>query len=73
MSPAEKAMNAARQEEFRIRRAMEGMAEVRGLYLPVEMHDTFKERARRLLSRNVAQRARRAAKRAQAAPQQVAA
>lgn len=54
---------AERQESLRARRAMEGMAEVRGLYLPLDMHGTFKERARRLLARNVAQRARRAAKR----------
>lgn len=51
---------AERQEDLRARRAIEGMREVRGLYLPLEMHDVFKARARALLSRNVAQRARRA-------------
>lgn len=55
-----------RQESLRARRAMEGMREVRGLYLPLDMHETFKERARRLLGRNVAQRARRARLRAAA-------
>lgn len=41
--------NAQRQEALRAKRAMLGMTEVRGIYLPPEMHQRLKEEADRLL------------------------
>lgn len=54
---------AERQEALRARRAIDGLAELRGLYLPVGMHEEFKRRTRRLLERHVErqQRPRRSA------------
>lgn len=42
---------AERQESLRARRAMLGTAEVRGIYLPPEMHPALKEYARKLVKR----------------------
>lgn len=38
-----------RQEALRAKRAMLGMTEVRGIYLPPELHAAIKAEARRLL------------------------
>jgi hypothetical protein len=38
-----------RQEALRARRAMLGMTEVRGIYLPAELHAKLKEAAARML------------------------
>ena len=40
-----------RQEALRARRAMLGMTEVRGIYLPPELHPEIKQQARKLLKR----------------------
>lgn len=40
-----------RQESLRARRAMLGTTEVRGIYLPPEMHAALKEYARKLIKR----------------------
>lgn len=39
-----------RQEALRAKRAMLGMAEVRGIYLPPDLHPELKQAARRLLA-----------------------
>jgi hypothetical protein len=39
-----------RQEALRARRAMLGMTEVRGIYLPPELHTKLKAEARRILA-----------------------
>jgi hypothetical protein len=41
--------NKERQEALRARRAMLGMTEVRGIYLPPELHAEIKAHARKLL------------------------
>lgn len=43
---------AERQEALRARRAMLGMTEVRGIYLPPELHAKLKEQAARLLKKH---------------------
>jgi len=43
---------AERQESLRARRAMLGTTEVRGIYLPPEMHAALKEYARKLVKRS---------------------
>lgn len=43
--------NKERQEALRIRRAMLGMTEVRGVYLPPSLHAELKAYAKRLLKR----------------------
>lgn len=45
-----------RQEALRARRAMLGMTEVRGIYLPPELHAKLKAEAARLLKRQPAAR-----------------
>jgi hypothetical protein len=42
--------NKEKQESFRARRAMMGLTEVRGLYLPPEMHKALRETAHEMLS-----------------------
>jgi hypothetical protein len=42
---------AQRQEALRARRALEGLAEVRGIYWPTDLHPQLKESAMRLLKR----------------------
>ena len=42
---------AERQEALRARRAIDGMAEVRGIFLPLYLHGTLKEMAVRLAKR----------------------
>lgn len=44
---------AERQETLRAKRAIEGMAEVRGIYLPLELHPKLKELAAKLTKRKV--------------------
>jgi hypothetical protein len=44
---------AQRQEALRARRALEGLAEVRGIYWPTDLHPQLKEAATRLLARLV--------------------
>lgn len=41
--------NAERQASLRARRAMLGQTEVRGIYLPTELHERLKATARRML------------------------
>lgn len=41
-----------KQEAFRARQAMLGHTEVRGIYLPPELHAELKEEARKLLARH---------------------
>lgn len=43
-----------RQEDLRARRLMEGMTEVRGVFLPPDLHATLKAEAKRLLKRRKA-------------------
>jgi hypothetical protein len=43
---------AERQEALRARRAMLGMSEVRGIYLPLELHAVLKAEARKLLEKH---------------------
>lgn len=40
--------NKERQEAYRARKAMEGATEVRGIYLPLELHQALKDYARKL-------------------------
>lgn len=39
-----------RQQDLRAKRAMLGMTEVRGIYLPPELHKALKDHARKLLA-----------------------
>lgn len=41
-----------KQQDFRARMTLLGMTEVRGVYLPPELHSELKEHARRLLERH---------------------
>lgn len=41
---------AQRQADLRARRAMLGLSEVRGIYLPKELHKELRELARKLLN-----------------------
>lgn len=41
--------NKEKQEAFRARRAMLGMTEVRGIYLPPELHAALKDEATKML------------------------
>lgn len=41
-----------KQEAFRARQAMLGFKEVRGIYLPEELHAAIKEEARKMLERH---------------------
>jgi hypothetical protein len=41
--------NKEKQEAFRARQAMLGLTEVRGIYLPPELHQKLKDEARRML------------------------
>lgn len=41
-----------RQEALRARRLLLGMTEVRGIYLPLELHAELKAEARRILKRS---------------------
>jgi hypothetical protein len=41
--------NKERQEALRARRAMLGMTEVRGIYLPPELHAALKAHAKKLM------------------------
>jgi hypothetical protein len=45
---------AQRQADLRARRAMLGLTEVRGIYLPPELHKTLREIARTLMQRTKA-------------------
>ena len=51
-----------RQESLRARRAMLGQTEVRGIYLPPELHAKLKEIAKILSSKNAAQNETKAEK-----------
>jgi hypothetical protein len=41
-----------KQEAFRARQAMLGLKEVRGIYLPEELHAAIKEEARKVLEKH---------------------
>jgi hypothetical protein len=41
-----------KQEAFRARQAMLGLSEVRGIYLPKELHQALKDYAQKLLAKN---------------------
>jgi hypothetical protein len=47
--------NAERQEALRARRALLGMTEVRGVYLPPPLHSSLKAHAQKLLKTRVAE------------------
>jgi acetyl/propionyl-CoA carboxylase alpha subunit len=48
--------NKERQEALRARRAMLGMTEVRGIYLPPDLHASLKEHAAKLLDTHALKR-----------------
>jgi hypothetical protein len=43
--------NKEKQEAFRARQALQGLQEVRGIFLPPELHAALKETARRMLEK----------------------
>lgn len=43
-----------RQEALRVRRLMEGLTEVRGIYLPPDLHASLKAESKRLLKKHKA-------------------
>jgi hypothetical protein len=45
--------NQERQEAFRARNALLGRTEVRGIYLPTDMHAKLKETASRMMKKTV--------------------
>jgi hypothetical protein len=47
--------NKEKQEAFRARQAMLGLTEVRGIYLPPELHQKLKDEARRMLAEKIDQ------------------
>jgi hypothetical protein len=47
--------NREKQEAYRARQAMLGLTEVRGIYLPPELHQSLKDEARRMLAEKIDQ------------------
>jgi hypothetical protein len=47
--------NKEKQEAYRARQAMLGLTEVRGIYLPPDLHQKLKDEARRMLAEKIDQ------------------